>query len=82
MYLFVFLDQFWPSDIVIACLSVCVSVCQTQACPRDNSSAETRITDFAPDVQNSLVKSAFVGVSWALVVFFGGGGITNQKTKI
>ena len=57
--------QFWPSGIVVACvcvcvcvrLSVCPSVCQSLACPHDNSSpVQVRITKFGPEKQNTLVK--------------------------
>ena len=43
--------QFWPSGIVVACvcLSVCPSVRQSRACPRNNSSPlSARITKFGP----------------------------------
>ena len=39
------------------CLSVCVSVRQSLACPRDNSGpVQARITKFGPKIQNSLIK--------------------------
>ena len=52
--------QFWPSGIVVAgsvCMCVCLSVCQSRACPLDNSwPIQARITTFGPNVQNTLVK--------------------------
>ena len=35
----------WPTDIVIACVCVCLSVCQIHAFPRDNTSpVQAKIT--------------------------------------
>ena len=60
--------QFWPSGIVVAsvCLSVCLCVRQSLACPRDNlSPVQARITKFGPEEQNTLVKiPIFWGVNW------------------
>ena len=60
--------QFWPSGIVVAsvCLSVCLCVRQSLACPRDNlSPVQARITKFGPEEQNTLVKIPIVlGVNW------------------
>ena len=50
--------QFWHSGIVVACVCVCVclSVCQSLACPRDNSGpVQARITKFGPKMQKTLV---------------------------
>ena len=55
--------QFWPSGIVVAsvCLSVCLCVRQSLACPRDNlSPVQARITKFGPEEQNTLVKIPIV----------------------
>ena len=42
-------------------LSVCVSVRQSLACPRDNSGpVQARITKFGPKIQNSLIKVPIV----------------------
>ena len=62
-------DQFLPSGIVIACVCVCMYVsvfvglcvfvymCQSWPCLRHNSSpVQVRITQFGPEVQNTLVK--------------------------
>ena len=54
--------QFWPS-VVVACVCVCVclSVCQSLACPRDNSGpVQARITKFGPKMQKTLVKVPIV----------------------
>ena len=60
--------QFWPSGIVVAsvCLSVCLCVRQSLACPRDNlSPVQARIIKFGPEEQNTLVKIPIVlGVNW------------------
>ena len=60
--------QFWPSGIAVAsvCLSVCLCVRQSLACPRDNlSPVQARITKFGPEEQNTLVKIPIVlGVNW------------------
>ena len=57
----------WPSGIVVACVcvSVCscvrVSVCQSRACPHDNSPlVQARITKFGTKVQKTLVKVPIV----------------------
>ena len=51
--------QFWPSGIVVAC--VCVSVCQSWACPHDNSPlVQARITKFGTKVHKTLVKVPIV----------------------
>ena len=43
------------------CPSVCLSVCQSLACPRDNSGpVQARITKFGPKMQNTLVKVPIV----------------------
>ena len=60
--------QFWPSGIVVDCVSVClclsvclVCLCQSLAYPRDNSGlVEARITKFGPKMQNTLVKVSLV----------------------
>ena len=57
--------QFWPSGIVVACVCVsvcpCVRVCQSRACPHDNSSlVQARITKFGTKVQKTLVKVPIV----------------------
>ena len=57
--------QLWPSDIVIAsvcvCVCMCVCVCQSSVCPDDNlSPAQTTITKFGPEVQNTLIKIPIV----------------------
>ena len=64
--------QFWPSGIVVACVCVCVCVCvcpyvcQSLACPRDNSGpVQTRIAKFGPKMQKTLVKVPIVlGGNW------------------
>ena len=66
--------QFWPSGIVVACvcvcvcvcLSVCPYVCQSLACPRDNSGpVQARIAKFGPKMQKTLVKVPIVlGGNW------------------
>ena len=66
--------QFWPSGIVIACICVfvrvceCVyqSVCQSLACPCDNSGpVQGRIAKFGPKMQKTLVKVPIVlGGNW------------------
>ena len=68
--------QFWPSGIVIACVSVCVSVCvwlcvcvsvcQSLACPHDNSGpVQARIAKFGPKMQKTLVKVPIIlGGNW------------------
>ena len=55
---------FWPPDIVVACVCVCVSVCQSLACLRNNSGpVQARITKFAPKMQTHLLRSLlFCGV--------------------
>ena len=60
---FITRGQFWPSGIVVAsvCLSVCLCVRQSLACPRDNlSPVQARITKFGPEEQNTLVKIPIV----------------------
>ena len=55
--------QFWPSGIVVACVCVCVclSVCQSLACPRNNSGpVQARIAKFGPKIQKTLVKVPIV----------------------
>ena len=57
--------QSWPSGIVVACVCVCVcvclSVCQSLACPRDNSvPVQARIAKFGPKMQKTLVKVPIV----------------------
>ena len=65
--------QFWPSGIVVACVCVsvcpcvrvfvcpCVCVCQSRACPHDNSPlVQARITKFGTKVQKTLVKVPIV----------------------
>ena len=55
--------QFWPSGIVVACICVCVclSVCQSLACPRNNSGpVQARISKFGPKMQKTLVKVPIV----------------------
>ena len=53
--------QFWPSGIVIACVRVCQSVCQSLACPRDNlGPIQARIAKFGPKMQKTLVKVPIV----------------------
>ena len=55
--------QFWPPGIVIACVCVrvCDSVCQSRACPRDNSGpVQARIAKFGPNMENILVKVPIV----------------------
>ena len=43
------------------CLSVCPSVCQSLACPRDNSGpVQARIAKFGPKMQKTLVKVPIV----------------------
>ena len=39
-----------------ASVCVCVHVCQTRVCPRDNSPIPVRSTKFRPEVQSTLVK--------------------------
>ena len=63
----VFLPEasFWPSGIVVACVCVCVcvclSVCQSLACPRDNSApVQARIAKCGPKMQKTLVKVPIV----------------------
>ena len=54
---------FWPSGIVVAsvCLSVCLCVRQSLACPHNNlSTVQARITKFRPEEQNTLVKIPIV----------------------
>ena len=44
-----------------ACVCVCLSVCQSLACPRDNSGPiQARITKFGPNMQKTLVKVPIV----------------------
>ena len=46
---------------MIICLSVCPSVCQSLACPRDNSGpVQARIAKFRPKMQKTLVKVPIV----------------------
>ena len=55
--------QFWLSGIVIACVCGSVRPCvyQSRACPHNDSSpVVARITKFAPDVQNILIKVPIV----------------------
>ena len=43
------------------CVCVCLSVCQSRVCPRDNSSpVQARITKFGAQIQNTLVKVPIV----------------------
>ena len=43
------------------CVCVCLSVCQSRVCPRDNSSpVQARITKFGAQMQNTLVKVPIV----------------------
>ena len=58
--------QFWPLDIVIACVCVCVRVCVSIACPRDNSRpVQARIAKFGPKMQKTLVKVPIIfGGNW------------------
>ena len=43
------------------CVCVCLSVCQSRVCPRDNSSpVQARITKFGAQMQNTLVKVLIV----------------------
>ena len=60
--------QFWPSGIVVACVSVCVclSVCQSLAFPRDNSGpVQARIAKFGQKMQKTLVTVPIVlGGNW------------------
>ena len=60
--------QFWPSGIVVACVCVSVSLCQSLACPRDNSRpVQARITKFGTQVYKTLVKIPIVlGGDWSL----------------
>ena len=63
--------QFWSSGIFIACVCVCVRlfVCQSWACPLDNSwPVQTRITKFGPKVHNTLVKVPMV--LWQMTLTF------------
>ena len=64
---FITQGQFWPAGIVVACvcLSMCPYVRQPWACPawigqcpQDNFfwSIQARITEFGPEVQNTLVN--------------------------
>ena len=56
-------DQFWPVGIAVACVCVCVcqSVCQSLACPSNNSGpVQVRITKFGSKVRNNLVKVPIV----------------------
>ena len=63
--------QFRPSGIVIACVCVCPcvyqSVCQSLACPRDNSGpVQARIAKFGPKMQKTLVQVPIVlGCNWS-----------------
>ena len=53
--------QFWPSGIVVACVCVRVCVCQSWACPHDNSQrVQARITKFGTKVQKTLVRVPIV----------------------
>ena len=68
--------QFWPSGIVVACVCVCVCVClsvclsvrmcQSLACPRDNSGpVQAMIAKFGPKMQKTLIKVSIVlGGNW------------------
>ena len=74
--------SFWPSGIVVACVCVCVcvcpSVCQSLACPRDNSGpVQARIAKFGPKMQKTLVK---VPIFFFFFFFFWGGGGGGQLT--
>ena len=43
------------------CVSACLSVCESQSCPHDNSSpVQARITKFGPEVLNTLVEIPMV----------------------
>ena len=48
------------------CVCVCLSVCQSLACPRDNSGpVQARIAKFVPKMQKTLVKVPIVlGGNW------------------
>ena len=51
--------QFWPLDVVVACVCVCVSirpsVCQSRSCPRDNSwPVQARIIKFGLNVKKHI----------------------------
>ena len=48
------------------CVCVCLSVCQSLACPRDNSGpVQARIAKFGPKMQKTLVKVPIVlGSNW------------------
>ena len=66
--------QFWPSGIVIACVcgSVCqcVCVCQSRACPHDNSSLiQATITKFRPQMQKHLVLGSYCFGEWSMLTF-------------
>ena len=72
---------FYPSPVLTfrychrlrLCVCVCQSVCQTLACPRDNSGpVKTRIATFGPKMQKILVKVPIVFVFFG---FFGGGWV-------
>ena len=61
------LNCYYPRPVLAfgycRCLRLCVrqSVCQSLACPRDNSGpVEAIITKFGPKVQNTLVKASIV----------------------
>ena len=56
--------QFWPPGIAVVCacrcvrVSMCVSVCQSLACPRDNSGhVQARITKIGPKMQTPWLRS-------------------------
>ena len=72
LFEFYYRGQFWPSGIVIACVCVCPCpwvcqpVCQSIACPRDNSGpVQARIAKFGTKTQKTLVKVPIVlGGNW------------------
>ena len=58
---FITRGQFWPSGIVVACVSVCPCVYQSLACPHDNSSSgQARFTKFSEQVHKTLAKVPIV----------------------
>ena len=63
-YMFFTRGQFWPPGNVVACVcvrvSVCLSVCQSIACPRHNSGPVQAGTKFGPKMQKTLVKVPIV----------------------
>ena len=55
------------SLLASVCVCVCLSVCQSLACPRDNSGpVHARIATFGPNMQKTLVKVPIVlGGNWS-----------------